>query len=186
MGIQQADRRYLAETRSHAGSRTHSPRFLLDSTAAAPRHRSIASELSSSFFSASLRGVSSHRSFAKVVAGSSSTASMAGYPRPPAPPGVSLPAPGTAPAVPGAAHPPVAAAAASAGPYLGPPGFQGWPAGTPMSQTAPTPRLTAPPPRPAAAFRPPVRLPVPQMPYLPQQPYHQYQGNVTRCLGSKI
>jgi hypothetical protein len=114
MGIQRADRRYLAETRSHAGSRMHSPRVLLDSTAAAPRHRSIASEPSSSFLSASLRGGTSHCSFAEVVAGSSSTAGMAGPPRPSVPPGAPLPAPGTAPTVPGAA-PPAGVADASSG-----------------------------------------------------------------------
>jgi hypothetical protein len=67
------------------------------------------------------------RSFAQVVAGDLAAVAMSGPSRPTVPPGTSAAAPGNVAPAPGAVRPggPPAAIAA---PYLGPPGFQGWPA----------------------------------------------------------
>nr|XP_051219190.1 uncharacterized protein LOC127336421 [Lolium perenne] len=169
MGLQRADRRNLATSRSCVVSRFHTPRLVQDHRAAAGSHTHAVDRAPASprpsptrpLPYGSSRGGTASRSFADVVAGSSTSAGMARPQRPPVTTGVPAAAPGAAPAAPMVAPPSVPVAAA---------GFQGWPAGMPM----PPPAASA--PRPTAGFQPP-RMSIPQMPFMPQQPYQQYQGH---------
>nr|XP_051218524.1 uncharacterized protein LOC127335827 [Lolium perenne] len=99
-------------------------------------------------------------SFAQVVAGVHVRATMSAPSRPTVPPGATAPAPGATVSAPAAVRP-GAPPVANAAPFLGPPGFQGWPAGAPM------PSQLAPAPRPSSGFRPPARAPAPPMQYIP-------------------
>nr|XP_051190570.1 uncharacterized protein LOC127303895 [Lolium perenne] len=114
--------------------------------------------------SASSRSQPLSRSFAQVVAGIPPVSAMIGPQWPPVPPGTAVQAPGSS--VMGPSRP-VAASGASNAPYLGPPGFHGWPVGSLMPPAAP-------PMQPQPGFRSPTRMPVPQVQYVHMQPQYQH------------
>jgi hypothetical protein len=174
MGLQRDPRRSSRPTDdSHAVSFTNASSCTDSRNAASPRdradlrRRAVGSSISSSSTAASSRAAWS-RSFVDVVAGRATSSSMAGPSRPSAPQGLAATAP--TPAAAPSTMPAVAPGAGS-GAYLGPPGFQGWPAAAPM------PPPQAAPSRPYGGFCPQLSVPIPPTQYMPQQPpYPQYQG----------
>nr|XP_051197159.1 vegetative cell wall protein gp1-like [Lolium perenne] len=172
MGMQRAERssgdasdRAQSTPRQSSSATAAPPHHVV--SAARPHHRQPTPSVPASLLPSSRP---TRRSFAQVVAGDRAGVAMSRPSRPTVPPGATAAAPGAVVPAPGTMRP-VALPAPNSAPYLGPPGFQGWPSGTPM------PTQTAPAPQPHAGFRPPARAPAPPVHYIPpQQPYQQYPG----------